>query len=209
MKKIICLAIALLSLCSCANGARDGTSVKGKRTTYCSCLEPNPTPNLDAYNFSYADKLDVQINKIRSGQSVLDISGENNKLFFDSYSDFQTFADQLKTKEEYGNYSETIKFFDAVKEESFNEKNLFMTAELSVGSSAFSHTFDGVYLKNNTLYLHAIRSGMDSLPDGMSVDMQVFFECGYFWLNKDISFTSYQLIIDKATKPQPMVIELD
>ena len=209
MKKIICLAIALLSLCSCANGARDGTSVKGKRTTYCSCLEPNPTPNLDAYNFSSADKLDVQINKIRSGQKVLDISGENNKLFFDSYSDFQTFADQLKTKEEYGNYSETMKFFDTVKEEDFNDRNLFMTAEVWVGSSAFSHTFDGVYLKNNTLYVHAIRSGMDSLPDGMSVDMQVFFECGYFWLNKDISFTSYQLIIDEATKPQPMVIELD
>ena len=208
MKKIVCLTIALLSLCSCTIYGPDGSSEKGKRTTYCSCYEPNPTPVLDSYGLDNTNVLDTKPNTLRSHPPLRE-DKDNINMFFDTYQSAVSFADELEAKAQYNDYYVTLTFFQGLKEDDFQSKNLLLTKQISLGSGGDSLYFDNVYLKNNILYMHAFLFDSHSPgASGKSFTTDIVFAAGYVWLDKDITFNESIILVDQDLR-KPMVIELD
>ena len=208
MKKSIVLLIALLSLVGCSNVDSSLNPKGGRKTTYCSCYEPNPTPVLDSFGLSNANKIDASFGELRSHQSLLDRTNDNYTLF-DNYQSVTSFVSELEQKTEYGHYSETIKFLNAIKESQFEDKKLIISSQFELGSGGYSLHFDGVYLKEDTLYFHAFKFDSNSPgASGVGFTADIVFVCGYMWVNKDVSFNEFKTICDQDLR-QPMVIELD
>ena len=208
MKKSIVLLIALLSLVGCSNVDGSLNPKGGRKTTYCSCYEPNPTPVLDSFGLSNANKIDASFGELRSHQTLLDTSNENYMLF-DNYQSVTSFVSELEQKTEYDHYNETIKFLNAIEESQFEDKKLILTQQFELGSSGYSLYFDGAYLKEDTLYFHAFKFDSNSPgASGVGFTMDIVFTCGYMWIDKDISFTDFKAITD-IDQRKPMVIELD
>ena len=208
MKKIVCLTIALLSLCSCTIYGPDGSSKKGKRTAYCSCYEPNPTPELDALGLNDSYKLNTHPNSLESHQALRD-KDDNKNVLFDNYQSAISFASELEAKAEYGRYNETIKFLKNLQEDEFQNKNLLLTEEITLGSSGYDLYFNAVYLKNDVLYMHGFK--FDSNSPGAryrSFTTDIVFVAGYVWLDKDITYSECEFVIDQDLRIQ-MVTELD
>ena len=208
MKKSIVLLIALLSLVGCSNVDGSLNTKGGRKTTYCSCFEPNPTPVLDSFGLSNANKIDASFGELKSHQLLLDRTNDNYMLF-DNYQSVTSFVSELEQKTEYDHYNETIKFLNAIKESQFEDKKLIITQQLELGSYGYSLHFDGAYLKEDTLYFHGFKFDKNSPgASNLSFTMDIAYMCGYMWLNKDVSFNEFKTIYDQDLR-QPMVIELD
>ena len=141
MKKSIILLIALLSLAGCATPNTKGNA---KKTTYCSCYEENPTPKLDALGLNDSYKLNTRPHSLTSHQVLRD-KGDNKNVLFDNYQSAISFANELETKAEYDYYNETIKFVKSLREDEFQNKNLLLTEEITIGSGNYDLYFDAVY----------------------------------------------------------------
>ena len=208
MKKIVCLTIALLSLCSCTIYGPDGSSKKGKRTAYCSCYEPKPTPELDALGLNDSYKLNTHPNSLTSRQELRD-KDDNKNVLFDNYQSAISFANELEVKAEYGHYNETIEFLKNLQEDEFQNKNLFLTEEITLGSGNYDLYFDAVYLKDDVLYMHGFMFDSNSPgASGKSFTTDVLYEAGYVWLDKDITYSECELVFDQDLR-KPMVIEVE
>lgn len=205
MKKSIILLIALLSLAGCATL---NTKSKAKKTTNCSCYEPNPTPELDALGINDSYKLNTHPDRLRS-QQVLRDEDDNKNVLFDNYQSVISFANELEQKAKYNQYNETIKFVKSLQEDEFQNKNLLLTKEISLGSGGYSLYFDAVYLKDDTLFMHGFEFNSHSPgASGMSFTADIVFVAGYVWLDKDITYSECEFVIDQDLR-KPMVIELD
>ncbi len=205
MKKSIILLIALLSLAGCATLNTKG---KAKKTTNCSCYEPNPTPELDALGLNDSYKLNTHPNSLESHQALRD-KDDNKNVLFDNYQSAISFASELEAKAEYGRYNETIKFLKNLQEDEFQNKNLLLTEEITLGSSGYDLYFNAVYLKNDVLYMHGFK--FDSNSPGAryrSFTTDIVFVAGYVWLDKDITYSECEFVIDQDLRIQ-MVTELD
>jgi len=210
MKKIVCLTIALLSLCSCSCTiyGPDGSSEKGKRTTYCSCFEPNPTPELDALGLNDSYKLNTHPNCLSSQQGLRD-KDDNKNVLFDNYQSAISFASELEAKAEYNQYNETIKFVKSLQEDEFQNKNLLLTKEITLGSVGYNFYFDAIYLKDDTLYMHGFNFDSNSPgASGKSFTTDIVFVAGYVWLDKDITYSECEFVIDQDLRI-PMIVEID
>lgn len=197
MKKSIILLATLLTLAGC----------KTKQTTYCSCFEPNPTPTLDSFGLTESYKLSIRPTTMKSHQYLRDEDDEN--VFFDNYQSVVTFANELEQKAEYGNYQDTITALRAINEEDFQNKNLLLTHQISLGSSGYDFRFDAVYLKENTLYMHAFKFDENSYgAKRLSFTMDIVYVAGYVWLDKTVTFTESKVIWDQDER-KPMIVELD
>lgn len=197
MKKSIILLAALLTLAGC----------KTKQTTYCSCFEPSPTPTLDSFGLTESYKLSVHPTTMKSHQYLRD-EGDDN-VFFDNYQSVVTFTNELEQKAEYGNYQDTITALRAIDEEDFQNKNLLLTHQISLGSSGYDFWFDAAYLKENTLYMHAFNFDENSYgAKGRSFTMDMVYVAGYVWLDKTVTFTESKVIWDQDER-KPMIVELD
>ena len=195
MKKSIILLAALLTLAGC----------KTKQTTYCSCFEPSPTPTLDSFGLTESYKLSIHPTTMKSHQYLRD-EGDDN-VFFDNYQSVVTFTNELEQKAEYGNYQDTITALRAINEEDFQNKNLLLTHQISLGSSGYNFWFDAAYLKDNTLYMHAFKFDENSYgAKGRSFTMDMVYVAGYVWLDKSISFDDFRLVYD-VDELRTMVIE--
>ena len=205
MKKSIVLLIALLSLVGCATL---NTKSKAKKTTYCSCYEPNPTPELDALGLNDSYKLNDHPYSLRS-QQILRDKDDNKNVLFDNYQSAISFASDLEAKAEYGNYNATIKFLKNLQEDEFQTKNLLLTKEITLGSGSYDLYFDAVYLKDDVLYMHGFKYDSHSPgASGKSFTADIVFVAGYVWLDKDITYSECEFVIDQDLR-QPMVVELD
>ena len=71
--------------------------------------------------------------------------------------------------------------------------NYFVSGTLDCTSTAFSYSFKGLYLKNNTVYAHLEYD--DRLEDGVGVDTAMRYQYCHFTLNKSVSFTDAKIII--------------
>ena len=206
MKKLFALLLVLLPLVGCSNAKALGKP--GRKTTYCSCYEPNPTPILDSFDLTNADKIDASIGELRSHQSLLDESNDNYMLF-DSYQSVTSFASELEQKAEYGDYYDTITLLSAIEESKFEDKKLILTNQFELGSGGYSMNFDAAYLKEDTLYLHAFKfDSNSSTSNGLAFTMDIVFVCGYMWINKDVSFNEFKTIYDQDLRIVK-VIELE
>lgn len=205
MKKSIILLIALLSLVGCATPNTKGNA---KKTTYCSCYEDNPTPKLDALGINDSYKLNADPVSLRSHQVLRD-KDDNKNVLFDNYQSAISFANELEAKAEYNQYNETIKFVKSLQEDEFQNKNLLLTKEISLGSGGYSLSFDAVYLKDDVLYMHGFKFDSHSPgASGKSFTADIVFVAGYVWLDKDITYSECEFVIDQDLR-QSKVIELD
>ena len=198
MKKSIILLAALLALAGC----------KTKQTTYCSCFEPNPTPILDSFGLTESYKLSIHPTTMKSHQYLRDEDDDN--VFFDNYQSVVTFTNGLEEKAENGSkYEDTINLLKAINEEDFQNKNLLLTYQISLGSSGYDFRFDAAYLKENTLYMHAFKFDKNSYgAKGRSFTMDMVYVAGYIWLAKTVTFTESKVIWDQDER-KPMIVELD
>ena len=205
MKKSIILLIALLSLVGCATPNTKGNA---KKTTYCSCYEENPTPKLDALGLNDSYKLNTRPHSLTSHQVLRD-KGDNKNVLFDNYQSAISFANELETKAEYDYYNETIKFVKSLREDEFQNKNLLLTEEITIGSGNYDLYFDAVYLKDDVLYMHGFMFDSKSPgASGKSFTTDVLYEAGYVWLDKDITYSECEFVFDQDLR-QPKVIVLD
>ena len=205
MKKSIILLIALLSLVGCATPNTKGNA---KKTTYCSCYEENPTPKLDALGLNDSYKLNTRPHSLTSHQVLRD-KGDNKNVLFDNYQSAISFANELETKAEYDHYNETIKFVKSLREDEFQNKNLLLTEEITIGSGNYDLYFDAVYLKDDVLYMHGFMFDSKSPgASGKSFTTDVLYEAGYVWLDKDITYSECEFVFDQDLR-QPKVIVLD
>ncbi len=201
MKKSIILLAALLALVGCAVS-------NTKRTTYCSCFESNSTPMLDSFGLTESYKLDTKPMMLRSHQQLRE-KDDNEIVFFDNYQSVVTFANELEQKVEYGNYQDTITALRAINEEDFQNKNLLLTNEISLGSGGYNLYFDAVYLKESTLYIHGFQFDQNSVgASGIVFTMDIVYVASYVWLDKDVTFTERKVICDQDERI-PMIVELD
>ena len=205
MKKSIILLIALLSLAGCATPNTKGNA---KKTTYCSCYEENPTPKLDALGLNDSYKLNTRPHSLTSHQVLRD-KDDNKNVLFDNYQSAISFANELETKAEYDYYNETIKFVKSLREDEFQNKNLLLTEEITIGSGNYDLYFDAVYLKDDVLYMHGFMFDSKSPgASGKSFTTDVLYEAGYVWLDKDITYSECEFVFDQDLR-QPKVIVLD
>ena len=205
MKKSIILLIALLSLVGCASPKSNG---KAKKTTYCSCYEENPTPELDALGLNDSHKLNTHPYSLESHQVLRD-KDDNKNVLFDNYQSAISFANELEAKAEYDHYNETIKFVKNLREDEFQNKNLLLTKEITLGSGGYDLYFNAVYLKDDVLYMHGFKFDSKSPgASGISFTTDIVFVAGYVWLDKDITYSECEFVIDQDLR-QPKVIELD
>ena len=201
MKKSIILLAALLALVGCAVS-------NTKRTTYCSCYESNSTPMLDSFGLTESYKLDTKPMMLRSHQQLRE-KDDNEIVFFDNYQSVVTFANELEQKVENGNYQDTITALRAINEEDFQNKNLLLTYEISLGSGGYNLYFDAVYLKEGTLYIHGFQFDKNSVgASGIVFTMDIVYVASYVWLDKDVTFTESKVICDQDERI-PMIVELD
>lgn len=205
MKKSIILLIALLSLAGCATPNTKGNA---KKTTYCSCYEENPTPKLDALGLNDSYKLNTRPHSLTSHQVLRD-KDDNKNVLFDNYQSAISFANELETKAEYDYYNETIKFVKSLREDEFQNKNLLLTEEITIGSGNYDLYFDAVYLKDDVLYMHGFKYDSHSPgASGKSFTTDMIFVAGYVWLDKDITYSECEFVFDQDLR-QPKVIVLD
>ena len=87
------------------------------------------------------------------------------------------------------NYRETVSFFNSLTPEMFDNDVLFITDSWDEASyNQDSCRLEGVYLKNDILYIHVYCDYKDKSINAFWVN-----QCYTFFINKKISFSSYRI----------------
>lgn len=217
MKKFVLLFAVLTVLTACSNAVGSGPGYKvddpinGKRTTYCSCFESTPThttSTLELYKLNKNNKLNVLPTGMKSGSQLLNEEDRSDYLLFDNYQKLVDYRAALQAKSEYGRYETTLTYLNTLNESNFENKNLIFSGEIMLASGGYSYTYDAVYLKDKTLYMHANVIDDRTYPAGLGIgfDTSIAYTCGYVWLDKSISFDDFRLVYD-VDELRTMVIE--
>ena len=188
MKKSIIFIATLLSLVGCSvnpvnsasninNPSTKSTSSSGREYIYVDALKAN--------NLAEEDKIT---------NATAHVDTFHGPLFDGEYNRQNIFI--IKNAEEANNFKSLLRNNEAFGDLAtlpYESINYFVSGTLGCTSTAFSYSFKGLYLKNNTVYVHLEYD--DRLEDGVGVDTAMRYQYCHFTLNKSVSFTDAKIII--------------
>lgn len=190
MKKSMILIATLLSLVGCsANPVNSASNINNPSTK-------STSSSSSGREYIYVDALKAnnlaEEDKIANATAQVDTF--HGPLFDGEYNRQNIFI--IKNAEEANNFKSLLRDNEAFGDLAtlpYESINYFVSGTLGCTSTAFSYTFKGLYLKNNTVYAHLEYD--DRLEDGVGVDTAMRYQYCHFTLNKSVSFTDAKIII--------------
>ena len=209
MKKSLLLFTGLLLTvvgCANANSANsnsDGSSVNVNSSSP-SFDEDAPVKygysNLHNYKVDANFKIDSISNQyvIKDAVHLLD---DEECVVIRNSDEKNRYSKSLESKISVGkaDYLSTISFLNDLDTKAFNEKTLVMTPEMTVYTHGIEFELEGIYLKDQALYIHIVEDDHSFHHRSDSSPIYDMYQVCTFFVNKDVIFNSTILVMDYIT----------
>ena len=212
LQKIIPILLIPLLLCGCRlrkqrfESEQSYSSVSSNLSTEPSKSSSSlNTEFLIRYNLTSDDQLTdgYEAQKIRSHQ-ILFSEDMQGPFVFQTHQELANFSSLLKAKfyEEYGdknlygNYRVMYEFLDKIDPNLFDDNIAILTPSFMLSSGSLHNEFEGLYLKNDGLYICIMIDAYARHSSDAAFTMDIVWETFMIFVNKSIEFSQIVLVED-------------